>query len=90
MTYVDRVDNWVVEATHVGILNHMRVRHDNAGDKESWFIENIDVEDMKTSTKYWFDCRDWLALHQGDGVIERILVAEGTHRLDHTLFRYIQ
>jgi PLAT/LH2 domain len=82
---VDRVDRWVVEAASVGHLDHLRVRHDNAGDKESWFINEIEVEDIEMGVKFKFECRDWLALHQGDGVVDRLLPAEGKTHLFHEL-----
>jgi polycystin 1L2 len=51
----------------------LKIWHDNSGkgDNASWFLNHIIVHDLQTNEKFYFLCRNWLAVEHGDGKIER-------------------
>jgi ankyrin repeat protein len=56
-------------------LTFLKIWHDNSGkgDKASWFLNQIIVHDLQTKEKFYFLCRNWLAVEYNDGKIEREL-----------------
>ncbi|XP_064613093.1 polycystin-1-like protein 2 [Liolophura sinensis] len=59
----------------LGDLMYIRVWHDDTGegDKASWFLHKIVVEDIQKDKRYIFPCERWLAVDEDDGKIERTL-----------------
>jgi hypothetical protein len=59
----------------LGNLTYLKIWHDNSGkgDKASWFLNHIIVHDLQTKEKFYFMCRNWLAVEHGDGKLERCL-----------------
>uniref|UniRef100_A0A8C3KZD0 Lipoxygenase homology domains 1 n=1 Tax=Chrysolophus pictus TaxID=9089 RepID=A0A8C3KZD0_CHRPC len=58
----------------LGELKKLRIRHDNSGSSPSWFLERVEIVDLKESTTYYFPCQRWLAVEEDDGQIVRELV----------------
>ena len=56
-------------------MTFLKIWHDNSGkgDKASWFLNQIIVHDLQTKEKFYFLCRNWLAVEYNDGKIEREL-----------------
>jgi polycystin 1L2 len=70
------VDTFVLSVpSSIGKLDHVRIWHDNSGDSPSWYLNRILVRDVQTDRKTWFLCDQWLAVEEGDGLIERYLPA---------------
>lgn len=64
----------------LGVIQGVRVGHDNYGDSPSWFLEEIVVLDKESDRSWTFTNSQWLALERGDGRIERLL--EATNQTD--------
>ena len=57
----------------LGIVQYIRVWHDNSGKSPSWYFSHAVVKDRQTGKKWTFISNSWLALEKGDGKIDRIL-----------------
>ncbi|NXF11356.1 LOXH1 protein, partial [Smithornis capensis] len=69
-----QVDVFIIKAIDLGELKKLRIRHDNSGASPSWFLERVEIVDLKESTTYYFPCQRWLAVEEDDGQIIRELV----------------
>uniref|UniRef100_A0A8U8BKQ1 Uncharacterized protein n=1 Tax=Geospiza parvula TaxID=87175 RepID=A0A8U8BKQ1_GEOPR len=69
-----QVDVFTIKAIDLGELKKLRIRHDNSGASPSWFLERVEITDLKESTTYYFPCQRWLAVEEDDGQIARELV----------------
>ncbi|XP_037981638.1 lipoxygenase homology domain-containing protein 1 isoform X2 [Motacilla alba alba] len=69
-----QVDVFSIKAIDLGELKKLRIRHDNSGASPSWFLERVEIIDLKESTTYYFPCQRWLAVEEDDGQIARELV----------------
>uniref|UniRef100_A0A8C6JNJ0 Uncharacterized protein n=1 Tax=Melopsittacus undulatus TaxID=13146 RepID=A0A8C6JNJ0_MELUD len=69
-----QVDVFTIKAIDLGELKKLRIRHDNLGTSPSWFLERVEIVDLKDSTTYYFPCQRWLAVEEDDGQIVRELV----------------
>ncbi|KGL83888.1 Lipoxygenase homology domain-containing protein 1, partial [Tinamus guttatus] len=67
-------DVFTIKAIDLGELKKLRIRHDNSGASSSWFLERVEIVDLKESTTYYFPCQRWLAVEEDDGQIVRELV----------------
>ena len=59
------------ECRSLGLLNYIRVWHDNSGKgaSASWFLKYIIVRDLQTMQKSYFICQNWLAVEKGNGAV---------------------
>uniref|UniRef100_U3K2M7 Lipoxygenase homology PLAT domains 1 n=1 Tax=Ficedula albicollis TaxID=59894 RepID=U3K2M7_FICAL len=73
-TDIFKVDVFTIKAIDLGELKKLRIRHDNSGSRPSWFLERVEIVDLKESTTYYFPCQRWLAVEEDDGQIARELV----------------
>uniref|UniRef100_A0A8C3USI3 Lipoxygenase homology domains 1 n=1 Tax=Catharus ustulatus TaxID=91951 RepID=A0A8C3USI3_CATUS len=73
-TDIFKVDVFTVKAIDLGELKKLRIRHDNTGTSPSWFLERVEIVDLKESITYYFPCQRWLAVEEDDGQIARELV----------------
>uniref|UniRef100_A0A8C3EMU7 Lipoxygenase homology PLAT domains 1 n=1 Tax=Corvus moneduloides TaxID=1196302 RepID=A0A8C3EMU7_CORMO len=73
-TDIFKVDVFTIKAIDLGELKKLRIRHDNSGSRPSWFLERVEIIDLKESTTYYFPCQRWLAVEEDDGQIARELV----------------
>ncbi|XP_066195695.1 lipoxygenase homology domain-containing protein 1 [Sylvia atricapilla] len=69
-----QVDVFTIKAIDLGELKKLRIRHDNTGASPSWFLERVEIVDLKESITYYFPCQRWLAVEEDDGQIARELV----------------
>ncbi|KAJ8405697.1 hypothetical protein AAFF_G00316770 [Aldrovandia affinis] len=63
-----------ISAIDLGPLKKMRIRHDNSLSYPSWFLDRVEIVDLKDDTTYYFPCQRWLAVDEDDGQIARELV----------------
>uniref|UniRef100_A0A8C3PVS5 Lipoxygenase homology domains 1 n=1 Tax=Chrysolophus pictus TaxID=9089 RepID=A0A8C3PVS5_CHRPC len=70
----NRSNNFERGSTDIFKLKKLRIRHDNSGSSPSWFLERVEIVDLKESTTYYFPCQRWLAVEEDDGQIVRELV----------------
>ena len=63
------------ECRSLGLLNYIRVWHDNSGKgaSASWFLKYIIVRDLQTMQKSYFICQNWLAVEKGNGAVSVLL-----------------
>ena len=65
----------------LGSLFKLNVWHDNSGDNPSWFLLEIDVEDVQTKEKWHFIANRWLAVDKDNGEIELELRAASEEKM---------
>lgn len=45
----------------IGSLKKVRVSHDAKGSRKDWFLDRIEMTNMKTKKQYVFVCQEWLS-----------------------------
>ncbi|XP_078580092.1 lipoxygenase homology domain-containing protein 1-like isoform X2 [Branchiostoma floridae x Branchiostoma japonicum] len=78
------VDKFTMSAINLGEVKKVKVRHDNKGGGAAWFLDRVEVEDVKAKKKYYFPCQRWLATDEDDGQIARELVPVDKALFDKT------
>ncbi len=53
----------------------MLLWHDNGGSSPSWYLSHVVVKDLVQGSCWFFLGQCWLAVEEGDGRVERSLVA---------------
>lgn len=44
---------------------------------QSWFLDYVEITNMKTKAKYYFPCSDWLSLyHKGETLVRKLTPME--------------
>ncbi|CAG5132504.1 unnamed protein product, partial [Candidula unifasciata] len=63
----------------LGPLTFLRIWHDNSGkgQNKSWYLDNVQINDLQTGEKFTFLCDRWLAVEMDDGSVDRILPVAG-------------
>ncbi|XP_012498102.1 PREDICTED: lipoxygenase homology domain-containing protein 1 isoform X1 [Propithecus coquereli] len=69
-----QTDTFTIYAIDLGPLTKIRIRHDNSGNRAGWFLDRIDITDMKNEITYYFPCQRWLAVEEDDGQLSRELL----------------
>jgi hypothetical protein len=72
------VDTFSAQVADLGDVTRVHVRHDNTGVAPGWFLDRLIVRARDAAGAYreWtFPCHRWLARHEDDGAIERVLDA---------------
>lgn len=66
-------DSFLVTTSEtLGELAYIRVWHDNFGKDPAWFVKQISIREIDTDGVWHFVCESWLAVDEGDGMIDRI------------------
>ena len=66
-------DSFLVTTSQtLGELAYIRVWHDNFGKDPAWFVKQISIREIDTDGVWYFVCESWLAVDEGDGMIDRI------------------
>jgi hypothetical protein len=57
----------------LGLLNYIRIWHDNSGEgsSASWFLKYIIVQDLQTMEKFYFIGQRWFAVEKEDGLVNK-------------------
>nr|CDS18442.1 Polycystic kidney disease protein [Echinococcus granulosus] len=73
----------------LGELKFLRLWHDNAGkgDGASWYCDFVAIVDLQTKVKYNFIVEKWLAVEEGDGLVDRVIPVAGA--LDRLRLYYV-
>ncbi|KAK3734484.1 hypothetical protein QZH41_000097, partial [Actinostola sp. cb2023] len=61
-----------VEATDIGKIQKVYVRHDNSGESPNWYLEKVNIRD-KNGSPYQFNVNAWLDKEQADHVTAKLL-----------------
>nr|KAG5709335.1 hypothetical protein BaRGS_029184 [Batillaria attramentaria] len=59
----------------LGRILKVQVWHNNAGGSPRWFLGQVLVRDLNTGKANYFLCEKWFAVDEGDGRVEREVVA---------------
>lgn len=62
----------VTTSETLGELSYIRVWHDNSGEDPAWYVKQISIREIATNGVWHFVCEHWLAVDEGDGLIDRI------------------
>jgi hypothetical protein len=63
-----------LEFDFLGPLFALKIRHDNIGVFNDWYLDRVEVH--VDAYNYKFHCKNWLASSKKDGKIERTLIEE--------------
>ena len=67
------VNSFLVKTSEtLGELSYIRVWHDNFGGDPSWYVKQISIREISSDRVWHFLCEHWLAVDEGDGLIDRI------------------
>ncbi|XP_071154983.1 lipoxygenase homology domain-containing protein 1-like isoform X1 [Mytilus edulis] len=70
-------DLFVVEAVSLGKLKKVVIGHNDEGLGSGWFLQMVVITESETATEeIIFPCDQWLSKEEGDGKIERTLIAK--------------
>ncbi|XP_068225345.1 uncharacterized protein [Palaemon carinicauda] len=63
----------------LGPLQYLRIWHDNSGKGKtaSWYFAYMVVRDLQSGEEFQFICNTWLAVEEGDGLIDRLIPVAG-------------
>lgn len=50
-------DRFTLDLQYIGALEKLTVSHDGTGQEANWFLESVDVADVKTGAAYHFPWR---------------------------------
>ncbi|KAK4323445.1 hypothetical protein Pmani_005866 [Petrolisthes manimaculis] len=78
------VDHYLMATSRpLGPLHYLRIWHDNGGKgrSSSWFLGYMVVRDIQTGEQFQFICNQWLAVEEGDGLIDRLVAVAGEEQL---------
>ena len=70
----NHTDIFTFSCVDLGVLNMLRVWHDNKGFKPGWFLDSIEVVEDDTNNRFMFPCKRWLAKSEDDRQICRELI----------------
>jgi hypothetical protein len=65
------ITNKVLYFRSLGLLNYIRIWHDNTGQysSSSWFLKYIIIRDLHTMEKFHFICQKWFGVEKDDGKV---------------------
>ncbi|XP_033736341.1 lipoxygenase homology domain-containing protein 1-like isoform X2 [Pecten maximus] len=69
-------ETFYLKGPRLGVLRMVTIEHDGMEKKHSWYLEKINVTDMKTGQEWTFYCKNWLSLHIPDYCMKRDLMGE--------------
>ena len=76
------IDSFLVTTSEtLGELAYIRVWHDNFGKDPAWFVKLISIREIDTDGVWHFVCESWLAVDEGDGMIDRIFPVTSSKEL---------
>ena len=75
-TWLTKGENSIdIKCQNLGPITCIRIGHDNTGLLTSTWIDSVLVQNLTTGHTYHFPCQQWLSRTEGDGSIERFLMA---------------
>eukprot|EP00899_Mesostigma_viride_P015258 jgi/Mesvir1/23733/Mv18674-RA.1 len=75
----NELDEFTITAPDVGIIQKLRIGHDNSGGRPGWFLDYVQVRNESSGTTWRFPCARWFDKEQDDGAVARDLISEGSH-----------
>ena len=65
-----KTDQFTIEAVDLGLINKIRIGHDNSGWGSAWFLDKVCVRNESTGEEYYFLCGKWLQASDGSLIRE--------------------
>ena len=82
------VDSFLITTSEtLGPLSYIRVWHDNYGNDPAWYVKQVSVRKIDTGQVWHFLCDRWLAVDEGDGMVDRIFPVASNEELKE--FRHL-
>ncbi|XP_016364977.1 lipoxygenase homology domain-containing protein 1-like [Sinocyclocheilus rhinocerous] len=71
-------DKFTIEAPNLGRLRKITIGHNNKGSSAGWACDKVVVDDMGNKEVYEFPVNAWFDISEGDGKIQRDVLAGAT------------
>ncbi|XP_059398613.1 lipoxygenase homology domain-containing protein 1 [Carassius carassius] len=71
-------DKFTIEAPNLGRLRKITIGHNNKGSSAGWACDKVVVDDMGNKEVYEFPVNAWFDISEGDGKIQRDVIAGAT------------
>uniref|UniRef100_A0A672MGV6 Lipoxygenase homology domain-containing protein 1-like n=1 Tax=Sinocyclocheilus grahami TaxID=75366 RepID=A0A672MGV6_SINGR len=71
-------DKFTIEAPNLGRLRKITIGHNNKGSSAGWACDKVVVDDMGNKEVYDFPVNAWFDISEGDGKIQRDVLAGAT------------
>ncbi len=75
-------DEFTIETPSIGVLQRVRVGHDDSGLAPGWFLERLTVEEVETGLKHEFKVGRWFAKDEDDRKVVRDLYCDEKYAED--------
>uniref|UniRef100_A0A3Q2XV35 Lipoxygenase homology PLAT domains 1 n=1 Tax=Hippocampus comes TaxID=109280 RepID=A0A3Q2XV35_HIPCM len=62
------INEFTVEAVHLGELEKLRIGHDNSGGSPGWFLDWVEIDAPSQGLRLRFPCGRWLDRGEDDGL----------------------
>ncbi|XP_067939796.1 lipoxygenase homology domain-containing protein 1-like [Watersipora subatra] len=73
----DSTNTFSVTAENLSEISSIVIETDGFAESQSWFLESVNITNMKTGKSYYFPCSDWLSLyHKGETLARKLTPAE--------------
>lgn len=67
------VDTFVITCTELGKLHKILIGHDGKGLGSSWFLDNVEIENVSKGERYFFPCKRWFSTSEDDGQVKKFI-----------------
>ncbi|KAL1253398.1 hypothetical protein QQF64_018091 [Cirrhinus molitorella] len=71
-------DKFTIEAPNLGRLRKITIGHNNKGSSAGWACDKVVIDDMGNKEVYEFPVNAWFDISEGDGKIQRDVLAGAT------------
>ena len=75
-----RTETFSLEEQDIGDLEVVEIQHDGETEADSWFLEDVTIEIPTKGKVFYFQCREWLSKHHGDGLTKRTLQVQDSNK----------
>jgi lipoxygenase homology domain-containing protein 1 len=80
-----KCDKFKIETNDIGQPFKLRIQHDNKGLASGWHLDHIEIENMQSKERFYFNCKRWLSKDEDDREIVRELPAENEELISRPL-----
>jgi len=74
-----KTDTFTLKLPSVGVIDKIRIGHNNKGPSPGWYLEKVDIEVEGKATE--FICQRWFSKKEDDGKLEREFVVGGNENI---------
>jgi len=77
-----KVDRFNLQHKNLGVIQKIKVKHDNSGNKPGWFLEKVSIR--QGSEQFNFTANEWLSSSQ-NGALPKVTLLEDSYRIKYTV-----